>query len=284
MSNASPRLLVIGAHPDDAEFHAGGLACEYRRAGFVVKFVSVTNGAAGHHVTTGPALAARRRGEAAAAAARIGAEGVTWDFPDGGLTPSLDVRWNIVREIRMFRPDLVLAHRTNDYHPDHRAAGQAVQDASYMVTVPAVAPEAPALRHDPVVAFMPDRFTRPAPLRADVTIDVGEHIDAIVGMLACHESQVFEWLPWHDGVLEQVPADSVGRRAWLAEWYLRRLAPQADRYRRELIATYGAERGAAIRFAEVYEISEYAAPLTDAERSRLFPFLPATDGAGCIPH
>lgn len=275
MSNAPPRLLILGAHPDDAEFHAGGLACEWRRAGFTVKFVSATDGSAGHHAMSGPPLAARRRKEAEAAAAIIGATAEVWDYPDGSLMPTLDVRWRVVREIRTFRPDLVLTHRTNDYHPDHRAIGQAVQDASYMVTVPAVAPEAPGLRRDPVVAYLPDRFTRPAPLAGDLVLDVGVHVEAIVRMLACHESQVFEWLPWHDDLLEQVPADAAGRHAWLRQWYVERLAPQADRYRQELIATYGPERGARIQFAEVYEIGEYASPLDAPARQRLFPWLNA---------
>ncbi|MBW3599194.1 MAG: PIG-L family deacetylase, partial [Planctomycetes bacterium] len=259
----------LGAHPDDAEFQAGGLAAKYRQAGHVVKLVSVTYGAAGHYQTFGPPLAAGRKQEAAAAGRVIGAEYVTWDFPDGSLVPSLEVRLQIIREIRSFQPDLVLTHRPCDYHPDHRAVGAAVQDASYLVTVPAVAPETPALRRDPVVAYMPDLFTRPSPLRPDVLIDFSEHLETVVQMLACHRSQVFEWLPYNKGAAEELPADEEQRLAWLRGWLDARLRERADHFRDATIAAFG-DRGRSVTCLEVFEISEYAAPLDAAARERLF--------------
>jgi LmbE family N-acetylglucosaminyl deacetylase len=274
MPNEQLHVLILGAHPDDAEFHAGGLMALYRQGNHDVKIVSVTNGESGHYQGAGPQLTARRRAEAADAAGVIGATSEVWDFPDGRLEPSLALRWRLIAEIRAFEPDLVLTHRTNDYHPDHRAVGQAVQDASYLVTVPALVPEVPALRRDPVVAYMPDQFTKPTALQGDIVIDVTEQLDTAVAMLACHRSQVFEWLPYNQGILETLPRAEAGRRQWLHTWYSNRLRPQADRYRRELIATYGQQRGAAIEFAEAYEISEYARRLDAQERRRLFPFLP----------
>jgi LmbE family N-acetylglucosaminyl deacetylase len=268
------RILILGAHPDDAEFHAGGLAAIYRSMGHTVKIVSLTNGDAGHHAMSGPALAARRRDEMRAAAAVIGAEAEMWNHSDGCLQPSLELRWQVIRELRTFAPDLVLTHRTNDYHPDHRAAGHVVRDASYLVTVPAIEPTVPIAKSVPVVAYLPDRFTRPYPLRADVVVDVTNELATIVDMLACHASQVFEWLPFNRGGAEQVPAGAAARRAWLRDWYMAYLRPQADRYRQELVATYGQTRGAAIEYAEVFEVSEYAAPLDPAARWRLFPFVP----------
>jgi LmbE family N-acetylglucosaminyl deacetylase len=268
---AAPRLLMLVAHPDDAEFLAGGLAAMHTRRGGSVKFVSLTNGDAGHHVEAGPRLAQRRRKEAEAAAAIIGATAEVWPHHDGCLEPTLELRWQVIREIRTFKPDLVLTHRTNDYHPDHRAVGSVVRDACYLVTVPALAPEAPALDRDPVVAFLPDRFTKPVPLAGDVVIDVGNYLDQIVDMLACHRSQMFEWLPFNHRVSQELPDDEPGRRGWLRNWYAERLRPQADRYRKELVARYGESRGPAIKFAEVFEISEYAAPLDADLRERLFP-------------
>ena len=149
-----------------------------------------------------------------------------------------------------------------------------VRDASYLVTVPAIVPEVPILARPPVIAFLPDRFTRPNLLRGDVVIDVGEQFEQIIDMLACHESQVFEWLPFNSGRAADVPADHSARCSWLRDWYATHLRPQADRYRTELIATYGAERGARVEYAEAFEVSEYAAPLDSAARRRLFPFLP----------
>src|SRR5262249_32670776 len=157
----------VGAHPDDADFAAGGTAARYRAAGHVVKMVSLTNGDAGHHEHPGPDLARRRRAEAAAAGAVIGASYDVLDNHDGELQPTLENRRRVIGLIRSFRPDLVLTHRPNDYHPDHRYTSQLVQDAAYMVTVPAVVPEVPHLRRDPVIAYLPDDFQKPYPFQPD---------------------------------------------------------------------------------------------------------------------
>ena len=273
-SGQPPRVLVLGAHPDDAEFHAGGYLALCRPRGFTVRVVSVTDGSSGHHRLWGPALARRRAQEAQAAGEVIGAEYEVWDFPDGRLEPTLALRERIIRTIRRFRPDLVLTHRTVDYHPDHRAVGQAVQDASYMVTVPAICADVPALRRDPVVACMYDHFTRPVPLEPHVVIDTGSVIDTVVRMLACHRSQVFEWLPYNQQVEDQVPADPQERLAWLRNWYQRRPAEVAQRFQQRLIQLYGPQRAGQIRFAEAFEISQYAAPLDQERRARLFPMVP----------
>lgn len=269
------RLLSFVAHPDDAEVHAGGLMAIYRELGHMVKWISVTNGDAGHHQKSGEELAKIRKAEARAAAAVIGAACEVWDNHDGELMPTLDLRWRVIREIRNFKPDLVLTHRTIDYHPDHRAVGQLVQDASYMVTVPATIPDVPALRKDPVVAYMADRFTRPTRVLGDVVIDVTEKIKVIVEMLHCHQSQMYEWLPYNFCIAEPVPDSDDQRKLWLAKtiasYHSRRVAHE---YRGELIDTYGQERGGSAKYAEVYEISEYASPLDKEARRRLFAFLP----------
>jgi LmbE family N-acetylglucosaminyl deacetylase len=272
--SAPLKLLILGAHPDDAEFHAGGLAAIYRKLGHTVKMIALTNGDAGHHRMSGPPLAERRRQEAAAAGRVIGAEYLTWDNHDGQLMPSLEVRYQVIRELRTFQPDLVLTHRTNDYHPDHRAVGNVVRDASYMVTVPPVVPDVPILRKDPVVAYMPDPFTKPYPLQPDVVIDITDQVETVVDMLCCHESQVFEWLPFNRGIEDQMPTDPAQRRAWLREWYCERPRRYAQRFRDRLMQTYGGARGEKIEYCEAYEVSEYAAPLTDQARRRLFAFLP----------
>ncbi len=277
MTDRPLRLLILGAHPDDAEYHAGGLAATYRRLGHEVRMVSMTNGQAGHHARPPDEVARLRREEAAAAGRVIGAEYVTWDVPDGELVADVPTRHRVIREIRAFRPDLVLTHRTCDYHPDHRAAGQAVQDATYLVTVPNVLRDVPALFRDPVVAYLPDLFQRPWPLEPDVVLDVTAESDAIVRMLACQRTQVFEWLPYEEGILDQVPAGEEERLAWLRQWVRQHLLPRAERFREELIAAFGPERGRQIEFCEIFEMSDYAAQADLALRQRLFP------GAVCRP-
>lgn len=261
------RLLVLGAHPDDAEIHAGGLIARHAALGSTIRMVSITDGRSGHHEIGPDDLVTIRREEARASGQVIGAESVTWDFPDGGLQADLALRSAMIREIRSFMPDLVLTHRLSDYHPDHRAVGQAVQDACYLVTVPHIAADVPALRRDPVVAFMIDLFTKPQPFEPHVLLDVTPELNTIVRMVACHASQVFQWLPYHDGLLDGLPDSESERLKWLESWFLKLCERRQQRFGSTLIS-----RGAGLANAiEAYEISEYARELVREERERLFP-------------
>jgi LmbE family N-acetylglucosaminyl deacetylase len=275
--NSSPlRLLAIGAHPDDCEIKAGGLATIYRQSGHQVCFVSMTDGRSGHQTIHGEQLASLRRKEAQASSQILGLEYRVLQHADGYLQPTLEARFEIIRLIREYQPDLVVTHRPNDYHPDHRCTSQIVGDAAYMLTVPAVASDVPALARDPVIMYMSDDFTRPYPFTPTVALDIEAAVDCVTDMLACHETQVFDWLPYNRGCLDQVPADPGERRRWLRDWYLSMVTPLAERYRELLVATYGEQRGREIRYTEAYETCEYGSPLTPDERQRLFPFLPAT--------
>lgn len=272
MADARLKLLVFGAHPDDCDLSAGGTAALYRRHGHQVKFVSVTNGESGHHLICGPELAEIRRREAAAAGAVCGIEYDVLSNRDGYLQPTVQARLEIIRIIRSYNPDLILTHRPNDYHPDHRYTSQLVCDAAYMVTVPPVAPEVPALRVNPIIAYLPDYFEKPYPHSATVVVDVEPVVDDVVAMLDCHASQFYEWLPYNQRKEDEVPADSNQRRTWLKEQYLTRIARRADRNRDLLVATYG-ERGHQMRAIEAFEPCEYGSPLDDAAIARLFPFI-----------
>ena len=274
MAERPLRLLIIGAHPDDADYAAGGTAALYRAAGHGVRMVSLTNGDAGHHERAGAELAQRRLAEATAAGAVIGATYEVFSNHDGALLPTLENRAQVIRLIRSLDPDLVLTHRPNDYHPDHRYTSQLVQDAAYMVTVPAVVPEVRHLAKNPVIAYLPDGFQKPYPLDPAVAVDVGPVLDRIVAMLACHVSQFFEWLPYNVGVLHEVPAGERQRRAWLENQVKARLAQQADRFRDLLVRQYGSDHGSRIQAAEAFEACEYGSPLDAAARKRLFPFVP----------
>ncbi len=195
----------------------GGTAAKYAALGHRVRFVSVTNGDAGHQTEGGGALAARRRAEAQEAGRRIGIEYVVLDNHDGELLPSVDVRNQIIRQIRQWNADLVLAPRPNDYHPDHRYTGVLVQDAAYMVVVPNITPDTPALRKNPVFMYFQDGFQRPNPFSPDVAVSIDDVIEKKIDMLDAHVSQMYEWLPWVDGNLETVPKDAAERKRWLRE-------------------------------------------------------------------
>lgn len=264
------RVIAFGAHPDDCDIRAAGSAALWRAAGAAVMFVSVTNGDAGHQTMHGPELAARRLAEARASAGRLGIEYEVLDNHDGELLPTLQVRQQIIRLIRQWNADIVLAPRPNDYHPDHRYTGVLVQDAAYMVVVPNLVPEVPALRKNPVFLYYEDTFQRPNPFRPDIAVDIDSAIDKKINALDSHVSQFYEWLPWVDGKLADVPANPEERKAWLKRTRTRAINAQT---RASLIKWYGVKKGSAAEYAEAFEICEYGAQ-PDASRIRqLFPML-----------
>ena len=264
------RVIAFGAHPDDCDIKAGGIAAKYAAAGHMVKFVSVTNGDAGHQAEGGGMLAARRRAEARESGRRLGIEYVVLDNHDGELVPSLDVRLQIIRQIREWDADIVIAPRPNDYHPDHRYTGVLVQDASYMVTVPNIASDTPAIRKNPLFLYFSDRFSRPQAFRPDIVVSIDDVIDTKYAALDAHVSQFYEWLPWHSGILDQVPKDPEGRLAWLKS---ARNFSIREGWRDTARARYG-DAADQIENAEAFEVTEYGVQPDEDEIRRLLPFFP----------
>jgi LmbE family N-acetylglucosaminyl deacetylase len=264
-------VIAFGAHQDDCDQRAGGTAAKLAALGHRVRFVSVTNGDAGHQTEGGGALADRRRKEAQEAGRRLGVDYVVLDNHDGELLPTLKPREEIIRQIRLWKADLVLAPRPNDYHPDHRYTGVLVQDAAYMVVVPNITPDTPALRKNPVFMYFQDNFERPNAFRPDVAIAIDDVIEKKIDALDAHVSQMYEWLPWVAGNLENVPRDPKARRSWLRE--TRAGQPNAA-VRAALVKWYGEEKGNAVRHAEAFEICEYGTRPDDALLRKLFPFFP----------
>jgi N-acetylglucosamine malate deacetylase 1 len=264
-------ILIIGAHPDDAE-ESCGTAALYLAQGHKVKLVSVTNGDAGHQTMGGGELMRRRAEEAKKAGEVIGVEYQLLDNHDGELLPTLENRRKIIRLIREFHSDIVITHRLNDYHPDHRNTAQLVMDAAYMVTVPNICPETPILKKNPVFLFTSDDFSKPTLFQPDVVVGIDETIEKKIDMWDCHVSQVYEWLPWNSGRMDQVPKDKAERREWLAKSRRREGERLANQYRSKLIELYGQEKGSKIKYAEAFEDSEYGTRLNKQNIPVLFPF------------
>jgi len=252
------KLLLIMAHPDDAEFCAGGLMTLWHQAGHRIKILCLTNGNAGHQTLAPQALAQRRHIEAQNAANLLGAELEIWPQDDGRLLPSIELREDLIAAIRSYKPDLMITHRTADYHPDHRATGQLVKDSIYLLQVPAIAGKQPPLTNLPPVLLAYDRFTDPRPMRMDWVIDTGQVQEQVIDLLACHASQVFEWLPSLSGK-QASPLD----RAWLKSFYQRRPAGVA--------ATYKDRHGglSSLRYAEAFEESDYGPRMEEHLRNFL---------------
>lgn len=271
--NAQPnttRIIMIGAHPDDCDGSGGGTAILLASLGYQVKFVSVTNGDAGHQTIGGGALAKRRIAEATEAGKRFGVTYDVLDNHDGELVPSLDVRLQVIRKIREWNADVVISHRPNDYHPDHRYTGVLVQDAAYMVAVPNVAPATPPLKKNPVFLYFEDGFQKPNPFRPDVVVDITSVFDKKIYALAAHESQYFEWLPWIAGYSHEVPAGAQERLTWLAK---RQTYPLSPETLKSLEKWYGKDRASRVKQIEAFEVCEYGQQPTADDLKKIFPML-----------
>ena len=262
-------VIVFGAHPDDCDIDAGGTAILFAKMGHRVKFVSLTNGDAGHQDEGGGELAKIRIAEAKEAGKRFGVEYTVLDNHDGELLPTLENRLKVIREIRNWNADLVIAPRPNDYHPDHRYTGILVQDAAYMVIVPNVAPDTPPLKQNPVFLYSEDGFQKPAPFAPDIAVMIDEVFEQKIYAMAAHTSQFFEWLPWTSGKLDEIPKDEKSRLAYLAK--TRTFTPN-ETMKACLKKWYG-EKAANIKHAEGFEICEYGKQPDEKEILRLFPML-----------
>jgi LmbE family N-acetylglucosaminyl deacetylase len=268
------RVIVFGAHPDDCDLGAGGLAYLYSSMGHKVKFVSLTNGDMGHHEIGGGELANRRLKEAKEAGRRLGIEYDVLDNHDGELLPTLENRMEVIRKIREWQADLVIAPRTNDYHPDHRNTGVLVQDAAYLVIVPNILSSVPPLIKNPVFLYFRDRFQRPNPFRPDIAIDISGVMSNKVDELDAHVSQFYEWLPWTSQDLQNVPKDFVERKKWL-QTAIEKRSSVTPEIKLSLETWYGTEKASRVESVEVFEICEYGKQPSREDIRMLFPMLPA---------
>lgn len=184
------RALTIGAHPDDAEFGAGGTLARWAAAGCAVSMLIVTDGAKGtwDPNVSASELAKTRLAEQKAAASRLGAIGeiIHLGYPDGELEYSMELRRQVCEWIRRVRPTVVLSHdpwRRYMLHPDHRAAGWAAIDGVVAARDHLFFPELGLEKHRPEAILL---WSADEP---DYWEDVAESFDAKIEALLCHSSQ-----------------------------------------------------------------------------------------------
>ena len=263
-------IVVIGAHPDDDEITSGGTAIQFAKLGHKVLFVSMTNGDSGHYAMGGGILAKVRTAEAMEAAKRYGVSSKVLDNHDEELMNSLKIRHDLIRIIREWNADVVIGHRPWDYHPDHRTAGILVQDCSVLVIVPNVVSDVPPLKVNPVFLYTQDTFKKPIPFQPDIAVDISDVYTQKVYGLVAHKSQVFEWLPWIEGKLDEVPKDENKRLEYITSKRKRVITPEV---RASLAKWYGKEKAEKATDAEAFEINEYGRIPTEDEIRQLFPML-----------
>jgi LmbE family N-acetylglucosaminyl deacetylase len=267
------RVICFGAHPDDCELKAGGVAALWAAQGHHVKFVSVTNGDIGHWRDAGGPLARRRTAEVQETAKILGIIAEVLDIHDGELLPTVENRRTITRLIREWGADIVMSHRPNDYHPDHRYTGVLVQDAAYMVTVPFFCPDVPYLEKNPVFLYYPDGFQKPNPFQPDVAVAIdsvhAKKLDALDALV----SQFYEGgANGSAALLPTDPAKQADRRRQVRNTFAGRDRAVAQKYRPMLEQWYGKDKADKVQYAEAFEVCEYGRRPSKAELAKLFPF------------
>ncbi|HEY1599956.1 MAG TPA: PIG-L family deacetylase [Pirellulales bacterium] len=271
--DAPLNIICFGAHPDDCELQVGGVAAMWAAKGHRVKFVSVTNGDIGHWREAGGPLAQRRKAEVGAVAKALGITSEVLDIHDGELLPTLDNRRTIARLIREWNADIVMSHRPNDYHPDHRYTGVLVQDVAYMVAVPFFAPDTPPLKKNPVFLFYPDNFQKPTPFQPDVAVAIDSVMDKKLDALMLIESQFYEGGAL--GSVDLIPSDPAKvdeRRKLVRAGLGGRNRGNSQKFRTLLADWYGKEQADKVQYTEAFEICEYGRKPSKDELKRLFPF------------
>ena len=265
------RIIAFGAHPDDNELKASGVAALWAAQGHAVKFVAMTNGDIGHFEMAGAPLALRRRAEVEECARQLGIVTEVLDIHDGELMPTLENRKTVARLIREWQADIVLAHRPYDYHADHRYTGVLVNDAAVVVVAPFFTPDTEPVARNPVILYYSDGFRKPYPFDPTIVVGIDAAAEKKWSCISAMPSQFGDRDSWQGRTRPDVPAGDAERRAFLLDGVRQRSAAVADQYRERLIELYGRERGTSIRYAEAFELSEYGSQASIEELKRLFP-------------
>jgi LmbE family N-acetylglucosaminyl deacetylase len=262
------RIIAFGAHPDDAELKAGGVAAQLAARGHKVKFVAMTNGDVGHFATAGGPLARRRKAEVQECARILGIETEVLDIHDGELMPSLENRKTVARLIRDWQADIVMGHRPYDYHPDHRYTGVLLDDSAVVVVAPFFVPDTTATKVNPVYLYYSDAFQDPKPFTPTIVVGIDDVADKKWQCISAMPSQFGDKDSWQGRTLPNVPDADRERQAYLLELVKKRNAAVGEQYRERLIALYGDESGRKVRYAEAFQLSQYGRQVPAEELKR----------------
>ena len=265
------RIIAFGAHPDDAELKAAGVAALWAAQGHKVKFVAMTNGDIGHFSQAGGPLAQRRAKEVQECARILGITTEVLDIHDGELEPTLENRRTMARLIRNWQADIVMGHRPNDYHADHRYTGVLMDDAAVVVVAPFFVPDTPPTPRNPLFFYYSDGFEFPAKFVPTMVVDIDAVAEKKWQCIQAMPSQFGDADSWQGRTRPDVPKNDAERPAYLLKLAQQRTAAVADQYRDRLVALYGEERGKKVKYAEAFQIGQYGRQAPIDELKTLFP-------------
>ena len=265
------KVLVIFAHPDEGEIYAGGTTALYTQLGHEVKFLSLTNGDAGHFSMEPEALAQRRYREAMKAKAILAlSDYEVLDNHDGVLENTEEIRQKVAGSIQEWKPDVVFTfYPAKGGHNDNMTAGWIVRDASLFLE----ADEMPAF------VYVRDFHTTSFSYIPDVAIAIDDVWQTKLAACGAHESQVVEFNPQLEGVLDEVLASKERQREFLVHntYPFSKITPDN---RLALAKWYGSSRAAGVTYVEAFEIAEYGRQLRESEMREVFPMLPSSAISG----
>lgn len=254
------KVLVVEAHPDEAEMYTGGTMRRLADKGAAIKFMSLTNGDAGHYQMDREPLKRRRHREAFTAARHLGVlDYEILDIHDGELVPDLAVRTAVIASIRRWQADVVITfHDDCPGHLDNRAAGRAVREASGFCTNGNICPEVPPLARAPICLKMTD-YGALAVHRHDIVVDNGSSIDAKLRACAAHATQFYEFAPFERGFIDETPriGDWAAERAFILKYW-----PEFMYALPEMSGGY--------EFAESFQLADYGRKTSVEEVQKLF--------------
>jgi LmbE family N-acetylglucosaminyl deacetylase len=257
-------VIVIVAHPDEGEIYVGGTSYLLSSLGHRVKFLSLTNGDAGHYEMAPEVLAAKRRQEAMNAKAVLGlADYEILEYHDQYLENTQLIRDEVVDRIREWEADIVFSYYPIDGgHVDNMCAGRIVRDA------------APSLGMTPmpVCLYIRDYFTADFSYLPEIAIPVDHVWESKLQACACHVSQVCDWNPYERGMLDEVRSDPERQREFIYDntYAFTRKTPPIEL---ALQKWFGPARAKTVTYVEAFEIAEFGRQITDQEVLQLFPML-----------
>jgi N-acetylglucosamine malate deacetylase 1 len=264
------RIIAFGAHPDDAELKASGVAAMWAAAGHKVKFVAMTNGDVGHFEQAGGPLARRRIAEVKECAKIMGIETDVLDIHDGELVPTLENRQKVARLIREWQADIVMGHRPYDYHPDHRYTGVILNDTAVVVVAPFFVPDTKPTTRNPVYMNYSDGFQDPRPFTPTIVVGIDSQADKKWKCITAMPSQFGDKDSWQGRTLQNVPQNDKERESYLLDIVKKRNMAVAEQYRSRLVELYG-ERGKKFQYAEAFELNQYGRQASVDELKKMFP-------------
>lgn len=258
------KVLVVEAHPDEAEMYAGGTVRRLADRGAAVKFMSLTNGDAGHHRMERGPLKRRRAREAYTAARLLGVlDYEILDNHDGELVPDLALRQEVISAICRWQADVVITfHDECDGHLDNRAAARTVREAVGFSGNANIVGDIPALERPPICLKMTD-YGATAVHKHDVVVDNDDSIEAKLKACVAHATQFLEYAPFERGFSEEAEAakDWPAQRALVLKHWPEFMYA-LEEMRPGLCARYGEAKGKAVKFAESFDLAPYGRKIT----------------------